>query len=1126
MVSEYGEAKIIDIEAKGLLSDLVDFSSFPYKLRVDAELWCISIRDLFTDTVISLSGSELTKDRLKKELKGCKYLIHHNGIKYDLITLSLFGILEYTIGYPGKSDTLYGEDVTMVDTIILSRLLSPDRYGGHSLKEWGLRTGYSKTDFRQVCIDKGIIDKGSPKGSEFNQFCSEMIAYCEDDTMVTKNTFEQLVSDMGDYTGWKQAIKMENKLADLAVKRESIGFWFDKEAAIAAVDDLTLKMIELQDKVNPILPPKPMTKGELDEFTAPATQFLKSGKPSSHIVKFATRIGGFIEESTDSEDVSTYYINFENKRYPLPHNLPLKTHVEADISNLDHVKMTLTDVYNWIPTEWAFRDFTKDSKKQSLPYEKRVIAFERWLSETISGKYKTLRLKSAFTTHKVNTVEGLKDKILEKLNNDYPVRLNTSPKVRVGVEKELCPNLLKLGDDVEFAKDFALFLTYKHRKSCIAGGELEDVDYDEEYPLTGYLSAYRESDGRVPTPAIEIGASTSRYRHILVTNVARGSSVYGKEMRSLFGCGEGFVQLGFDFSSLEARIQGHYVFKYPEGEELSKSLIAEKPDDIHCYSEDTEILTIEGWKTFNNVTRNTLVAQYNPETKKSEWVTPSEVIWEDYKGDMISIKGSNTDQLLTPNHRVYTEDIKDNNGKIDLAKDLLNVSYTNRRFLCGAEIEAGETIQNEFLQLLVAVQADGTLQKDCSGIIFTFTKNRKIKRLKELVSKLGMKYSTSTFERKGREETVIRLSSSEDTVKIRQWLGLNKELLPNILKLSSVSRKVVLDEIVFWDGTQAQSGVVLDTTCESTVNILQSICTSLGVKSTVTYFEKHTTYGDCNIIRLFISERVKAVCGVYGTVKKVVKYEGKVGCVTVPSSLVVVRRNGKVFVSGNSVNSRKLGIERSIVKSVAYAILYGCSPKKLEEMLGYTPEEAKSFYDNYWDAVPALRDLKIAIEAFWETNGKNWLPGIDGRKLNTRSKHSLINLLFQSCGVIAAKYVTVSLIEDMEEQGYCTDPFKGRPDVCSMIEYHDEVQLLTSPRLHKFKIFDTEDMAEDFVKNWDKSAGQISTVGHSNKGYYVSLPNPVSIGIEKAIRKTEELLKIQVPLGFEWITGKNWYQCH
>ena len=64
-------------------------------------------------------------------------------------------------------------------------------------------------------------------------------------------------------------------------------------------------------------------------------------------------------------------------------------------------------------------------------------------------------------------------------------------------------------------------------------------------------------------------------------NIPRGTSIYGKNMRSMFGCGEGLVQLGFDFASLEARVEGHYILPFEGGDELSEALLASKPNDIH-----------------------------------------------------------------------------------------------------------------------------------------------------------------------------------------------------------------------------------------------------------------------------------------------------------------------------------------------------------------------------------------------------------------------------------------------------------------------------------------------------------------------------------------------------------------
>ena len=182
------------------------------------------------------------------------------------------------------------------------------------------------------------------------------------------------------------------------------------------------------------------------------------------------------------------------------------------------------------------------------------------------------------------------------------------------------------------------------------------MDFDLEYPNTGYLSNYREEDGRVPTPSIEIGANSHRYRHISVANIPRASSIYGDKMRKLFGCGKGFVQFGFDYSSLENRVQAGYVKKYPGGPELGVSLTAEKPNDLHCYSEDTEILTADGWKTFGQLTYQDKVAQWDEGV--ITFVTPEDIIWQEYEGDMYMHRNKSIDQLVTGNHRVYIQNYK------------------------------------------------------------------------------------------------------------------------------------------------------------------------------------------------------------------------------------------------------------------------------------------------------------------------------------------------------------------------------------------------------------------------------------------------------------------------------------
>lgn len=782
---------VIDIETNKLLADLLDYSSFPYKLKKDAKLWCVHIYNVDTKEKKSANNKFITRQWLKEALFDCTELIAHNGIKFDFPVLQLFGILDYKIGYLNQSDSIFDKEIKITDTLVNSRLFYPDRFGGHSLEAWGERVGEYKINFRQICVDKGYINYDSYKGKEFEQYVPEMDIYCSGDTFTNAKVFLALEKEKGNWK-WDQAVKLENKLADKAIRRELLGFWFDKEAAIKTLIDLNNKMDVLRNNVEPILPPKPMNKGELDQYTLPVRQISKDNQPSKFLLNFIGK-----HECYLNDNILTY----KGKSFKLPYNEPLETHIKATIDNLDHVKMYLISL-GWIPTEWKERDLTKDSKKQNISYEKRIKALYKWYEETISGKY---------TEQRFGLLDIDRNEILNEysvlLRNDKPVRVPTSPNVRVGLEKELCPNLIKLGDKVAFAKDFALYLTYKHRRNSIAGGDTEEMDFDTESPNTGYLALYRLEDGRISTPSIEIGASTCRYKHIGVANIPRATSIYGKEMRSLFGCGDKALQLGFDFSSLEARIQGHYCINYTNGKELAKMLLAEKPNDWH------------------------------------------------------------------------------------------------------------------------------------------------------------------------------------------------------------------------------------------------------------------------------------------------------------------------------SVTAVKLGMSRTDVKSVNYAVLYGAQIAKIMKMLACSKERATEVYNGFWEASPALKELKEKVEQYWESTDRRYILGIDGRKIFIRSKHSILNALFQSAGVISTKYTTIFMYEELEKMKFCTDPLIGKPDACSMIEYHDEAQLYINPNLVKFEIFKTKEEAEIFNKNWNNKE-QLSSINEGKNNFYIVLPNIISNTINNSINKATELLKLNVNLGFEWTVNKNWYGCH
>lgn len=105
-------------------------------------------------------------DDYLKELQGFDVVIGHNVVDYDFPTLAKLSGTAFRIN--------------TFDTLVLSRMLQPDRLGGHSLKSWG----------RELGVLKGAYGEG---GDEvWDVFNEDMFKYCEDDVEVTVALYKHL----------------------------------------------------------------------------------------------------------------------------------------------------------------------------------------------------------------------------------------------------------------------------------------------------------------------------------------------------------------------------------------------------------------------------------------------------------------------------------------------------------------------------------------------------------------------------------------------------------------------------------------------------------------------------------------------------------------------------------------------------------------------------------------------------------------------------------------------------------------------------------------------------------------------------------------------------------------------
>lgn len=240
---------------------------------------------------------------------------------------------------------------------------------------------------------------------------------------------------------------------------------------------------------------------------------------------------------------------------------------------------------------------------------------------------------------------------------------------------------------------------------------------------------------------------------------------------------------------------------------------------------------------------------------------------------------------------------------------------------------------------------------------------------------------------------------------------------------------------------------------------------------------------------------------------------------------------------------------RTPAKAVKYASTYGAQAPRIAKTVGCALELGAKIFDAFWEAALPLKFLKEALTNYWKTVGKKkFILGIDGRKINTRSEHALLNSLFQSAGVICAKRTMVYQEKLMREQGLIVDfwseDWKNKSYAQQLIAYHDEAQFEVTKDLIKWKVFPVsgawEVWSEDKQKLVDSPEAKEAKKecenfvlenpewvgpGRSERGYFAAL-SPMNNIVRDAVEMTNRHYKMKVPLAVDPQYGRNWAECH
>lgn len=314
-----------------------------------------------------------------------------------------------------------------------------------------------------------------------------------------------------------------------------------------------------------------------------------------------------------------------------------------------------------------------------------------------------------------------------------------------------------------------------------------------------------------------------------------------------------------------------------------------------CFTGDVEILTENGFVRFDKYNGEP-VAQVCQSTKGLSFIDPIRVIKKEYNGKMIKLKSDKKIDLdVTENHEMFTANKASSFRKI-------RAKYLNSHGLmmsCAKISNSGERCSYRDL-FQIMYQADGshhyTNKHGENTYSFSFSKERKIERFKYICSALGYTVTQSNDNPRNIDN---RKEKSRFLVKTSDiYSKLNRDYFGKLSRMTLEKLEDIVEEMVFWDGNimDEDRAYYYSSSVKENTDFFQEC--AIMCQYHTNQIEQKDKRGHKTIYRLFVTKD-KFTINNRNIERTEYEYDGLVYCVEVPNGLIVVRRNGKVLVTGN-----------------------------------------------------------------------------------------------------------------------------------------------------------------------------------------------------------------------------------
>jgi DNA polymerase-1 len=318
------------------------------------KVWVVVCKEVESGEVRRFHPEQDGYADLSSYFSGISTVIGHNWLGFDGPVLSRLG----RIATP-----------SVIDTLVVSRLLNYEIEGGHSLEAWGERLRFPKKPFKK-----------------FSEWSEEMDSYCVNDVELTFLLYQEMKKYI-EAPEWQQALNLEHRISILCNTLSTNGFHFDIEKAKATLWLYQKELNILDNNLEEEFLPKPKLKREV------TPKVTKHGTLSKTDFRWVS--DGNLTAFSDGAPFSLFeWVPFSaaspkqiverlNEAGWKPTD-KTKGHLEA-LKDPDHPKLSHFQKYGWRVSEENLATLPEDAPRsaqslvQRLTLASRISDLEEWI---------------------------------------------------------------------------------------------------------------------------------------------------------------------------------------------------------------------------------------------------------------------------------------------------------------------------------------------------------------------------------------------------------------------------------------------------------------------------------------------------------------------------------------------------------------------------------------------------------------------------------------------------------------------------------------------------------------------------------------------------------------------------